>query len=80
MHNNLSAETPLNKALQLLSLLMVLFGFVVLGSVVFMQSLQLMMGKSFTSTASLFEILKSEPDNNYYLLIAQMFTDRKSVV
>ena len=80
MHNNLSAETPLNKALQLLSLLMVLFGFVVLGSVVFMQSLQLMLGKSFTSTASLFEILKSEPDNNYYLLIAQMFTALTSFI
>ncbi len=80
MHNNLSAETPLDKALQLLSLLMVLFGFVILGSVVFMQSLQLMMGKSFATTASLFEILKSNAGNNSYLLIAQMLTALTSFI
>lgn len=79
MHNNLSAETPFNKALQLVSLLLVLFGFVLLGSVVFMQSMQFLLGTSFTSTASLFEILKSLPPNNY-LLIAQMLTALTSFI
>ena len=79
MHNNLSTETPLNKALQLVSLLLVLFGFVLLGSVVFMQSMQFLLGTSFTSTASLFEILKSLPPNNY-LLIAQMLTALTSFI
>lgn len=79
MHNNLSAETPFNKALQLVSLLLVLFGFVLLGSVVFMQSMQFFLGTSFTSTASLFEILKSLPPNNY-LLIAQMLTALTSFI
>jgi len=79
MHNNLSAETPLNKALQLVSLLLVLFGFVLLGSVVFMQSMQFFLGTSFTSTASLFELLKSLPPNNY-LLTAQMLTALTSFI
>ena len=79
MHNNLSAGTPFNKALQLVSLLLVLFGFVLLGSVVFMQSMQFLLGTSFTSTASLFEILKSLPPNNY-LLVAQMLTALTSFI
>lgn len=74
MQNNLSPLSPLQQLLQVISLLLVLFGFVIIGSVVFMQSVQLLLGKSFTNTALLFELLKSDANGHFYLLIAQMLT------
>lgn len=80
MQNNLSRLTPLQQLLQVISLLMVLFGFVIIGSVVFMQSLQLLLGKSFTNTNLLFEFVKADANGHLYLLIAQMLTALTSFI
>ncbi len=74
MQNNLSNPSPLQLALQFISVLMVLFGFVILGSVVFSQVLQLLLGKSFGSTDALFQVVKANPNGQIYLLLAQMCT------
>lgn len=80
MQNNLSTLSPLQQLLQVISLLMVLFGFVIIGSVVFMQSVQLLLGKSFTNTHLLFELLKLDTNGHLYLLIAQMLTALTSFI
>lgn len=78
--NNLNTGSGFRLNAQLLSLCLILFGFIIIGSVVFSQSLAFMMGVSIEQIGTLLAQLEYSPDNHLKLCLAQLFTALTSFV
>jgi membrane protease YdiL (CAAX protease family) len=72
MSDNLSHYTTLQRVLQLISLFFVLFGIIMIGSVVFIQTLHLLTGQTFANTDQMLETLKQATNGRLNIILAQM--------
>lgn len=74
MSDNLSHATTLQRVMQLISLFFVLFGIIMIGSVVFIQVLNLLSGQTFATTDQMLESMQQATNGRSHIIFAQMAT------